>query len=332
MDSAFDPLFDICLISSPSTYGHCWNYFRIEMGDHGPGAKLIDAEGFPLADVDVHSVSIIRNQLVKLRNDFKFLSIDIDKEMLNFHALAKKAQEMGIDLPTGASSSRSEQKQNVGKNTDKKEDVSASSGSSPLTSTPEYSRPVFEVKTVATGSPSFEGGLRSGDMILSFGSCNRERVEREMQRMLREHSENTNTMNEEDEMLSLSSESDRKPTLSKNDAFKSASQSLISQVVRENVGVAVVVVVWRPDQPVEKELLRGSEQGEAVDISNGGMMGNGLVKSGDVTNRGSGGGGKGNDKDGEGSGGSIHSLVIVPQRWSGDGLLGCLVVPVTIDS
>jgi 26S proteasome non-ATPase regulatory subunit 9 len=56
--------------------------------------SLVDLQGFPRNDVDVHQVLIARNAIIRLQNDFKQVTGDIEAELLKFHAVAR--QESGL--------------------------------------------------------------------------------------------------------------------------------------------------------------------------------------------------------------------------------------------
>eukprot|EP00808_Paulinella_micropora_P005394 g31500.t1 len=60
-----------------------------------PGEQLVDQEGFPRADVDVHGARIARNKLSMLHNDFKAIMKRIDTAMLRLHELQRAAQGDG---------------------------------------------------------------------------------------------------------------------------------------------------------------------------------------------------------------------------------------------
>ena len=55
-----------------------------------PGVALTDSEGFPRADVDVHSVRIARQSLAQLQTDHVRVMKEIETAMFALHAEAKK--------------------------------------------------------------------------------------------------------------------------------------------------------------------------------------------------------------------------------------------------
>ena len=116
------------------------------VGTKGP---LVDNEGYPRSDIDVHQVTIARNKLVHLQNDHKNIMHHIEEELKNLHQ-AKK------NLP---GSLQSEEPMQV-------DDVTSSSR--------DHSRRGFAaVDIVSRGSPAEEAGLKVGDVILSFGSISK---------------------------------------------------------------------------------------------------------------------------------------------------------------
>jgi len=63
------------------------------MGSYGAGARLVDEEGFPRADIDVYQVREVRHDLVRAQNDHKALCERITKLMYAMHEQAKKELE-----------------------------------------------------------------------------------------------------------------------------------------------------------------------------------------------------------------------------------------------
>ncbi|KAI0087800.1 hypothetical protein BDY19DRAFT_953271 [Irpex rosettiformis] len=98
---------------------------------------LVDAEGFPRADIDVWEVRHARVRVIELRNDLKAIIDSIHKGL------------QGVFDPSLV--------------LDKEREESSSSG-------PQGLDPFAKVTGVAPGSPAASAGLLREDLILSFGS------------------------------------------------------------------------------------------------------------------------------------------------------------------
>ncbi|KAG0235960.1 putative 26S proteasome regulatory subunit [Actinomortierella wolfii] len=107
----------------------------------GPNERLIDAEGFPRADIDLVAITTLRAKLAKLKNDLKFLMPKIEEALYKVHEAAR------------------EEKNKAG---------SATQGTQAESST-VAPQPFARVNAVAPDSPASEGGLIRGDQILHFG-------------------------------------------------------------------------------------------------------------------------------------------------------------------
>lgn len=55
----------------------------------GMNESLLDAEGFPRADVDVHAVRQARHQIICLQNDLKVIMKEIEQGVINVHTEAR---------------------------------------------------------------------------------------------------------------------------------------------------------------------------------------------------------------------------------------------------
>lgn len=69
-------------------------------GKPGVKGKLIDAEGFPRADVDIHTVRIHRNRLAHLQTDHQAAMKQIEQALFAHHSKIKsdpsKSQVLGV--------------------------------------------------------------------------------------------------------------------------------------------------------------------------------------------------------------------------------------------
>lgn len=112
----------------------------------GVKGNLIDKEGFPRADIDIHAIRILRNKYVCLQTDHKNL-------MKSIESLLKEVMSLPYESPTGLSKPESKTSKNK---------LVAEKDTEDLI-------PILRVDTVDQGSPSADCGLCSGDIILKFG-------------------------------------------------------------------------------------------------------------------------------------------------------------------
>ena len=103
----------------------------------GMDDPLVDAEGYPRADIDVYSVRHARAQLRRLQNDHRALMADIEAGLTQLHA---RHREVGATAAAPAGGS----------------------------ATPPAA--FLQVTGVTEGSPAAEAGLRSGDQLAALGS------------------------------------------------------------------------------------------------------------------------------------------------------------------
>jgi 26S proteasome non-ATPase regulatory subunit 9 len=59
----------------------------------GMDKPLVDREGFPRADIDVHAVRIERHAVIQLQNDHKGLMAQIEIAIQRLHEEARRLQE-----------------------------------------------------------------------------------------------------------------------------------------------------------------------------------------------------------------------------------------------
>lgn len=117
---------------------------------------LVDGDGFPRNDIDVHQVRVARNQIICLQNDLKGLLKEIEKGLHDVHAEARENE--------------------------------GTSGLSPKTAGMETSGTTFEqsilvVNLITPGSPAEDAGLRLHDEIIEFGSINQSNFQKDMQKV-----------------------------------------------------------------------------------------------------------------------------------------------------
>ncbi|KAL9892740.1 26S proteasome non-ATPase regulatory subunit 9 [Glossina fuscipes] len=122
-----------------------------DIGMHGP---LVDVEGYPRNDIDVHQVRQARQQIICLQNDHKALMNEIEKLMHKLHAetgsgeQTEQAQQQDADNETMEDSSQEDQ---------------------PSISEIDL-KVIVRVNHVAPGSPAEKAGLRNDDHIARFGT------------------------------------------------------------------------------------------------------------------------------------------------------------------
>ena len=110
----------------------------------GMTEPLVDAAGFPRAEIDVHTVRINRNLVIRLRNDLKAVMKDIENVLYKIH----QAKRDDMDIDTNES--------NNNENT--------------TPTTHELPVAFAIVNAVAPDSPAYTAGLRRNDHILKFGT------------------------------------------------------------------------------------------------------------------------------------------------------------------
>lgn len=59
----------------------------------GMNEPLVDANGFPRNDIDVHQIRMARNKIICLTNDARNLMKQIEEKLFKFHELEKQKQQ-----------------------------------------------------------------------------------------------------------------------------------------------------------------------------------------------------------------------------------------------
>jgi 26S proteasome non-ATPase regulatory subunit 9 len=122
-----------------------WNQVLVSEGNVGMDGKLVDKEGYPRADIDLYKVREARQQIIRLRNDYKALMEKIEEEIVRVHAHTRELEE--------AEKSKFVEKPVL------------SHGEDPAS----RHRPFAKITQVDPDSPSFEAGLKVDDEIAQFG-------------------------------------------------------------------------------------------------------------------------------------------------------------------
>ncbi|XP_028312737.1 26S proteasome non-ATPase regulatory subunit 9 isoform X2 [Gouania willdenowi] len=114
--------------------------------DQGVGVSgpLVDAEGFPRADVNLYQIRTARHNISCLQNDHKALMVEIEEALHQLHAREKEKHQQD---EAEAQEEAMEQEATV---------------------LPPFAR----VDAVTSGSPASGAGLRVGDEVIEFGSVN----------------------------------------------------------------------------------------------------------------------------------------------------------------
>ena len=134
----------------------------------GATGPLVDSEGYPRGDVDVHATRVARNKLACLNTDHKALMGQIERTMHELHA-ATAAN--GTASAGSAPSARSTPAAAAGTASA----VSAAPSASPaLTVGDAELAPFALVDSVAPAGPAAAAGLLVGDRLLRFGSLHAE--------------------------------------------------------------------------------------------------------------------------------------------------------------
>ncbi|XP_041856052.1 26S proteasome non-ATPase regulatory subunit 9 [Melanotaenia boesemani] len=114
--------------------------------DQGVGVEgpLVDAEGYPRADVNLYQIRTARHNISCLQNDHKAIMAEIEEALHKLHAREKAKREQD---EAEAQVEAMEQR---------------------VTLPPPFAR----VDAVTEGSPASGAGLRVGDGVIEFGSVN----------------------------------------------------------------------------------------------------------------------------------------------------------------
>ena len=125
----------------------------------GVRGNLVDADGFPRGDVEVHAIRIARHALACKQTDHKALMKRIEAGLLAAHAGRLSPPPRRAPLPSASPSSAA-----VGE---------SSSALPPVQRGSLAVAPFASVESVAEGSPALSAGLAIGDLILQFGAVDR---------------------------------------------------------------------------------------------------------------------------------------------------------------
>ena len=126
-------------------------------GEPPAGLKdpLVDAEGFPRADIDIFRVRSQRHRLAEINTDYRKLMKDIDEETKRVHTLKAAAPRINSSDDERKGATR---------------DSSGSYGNSGSDIKYESIEPIATLDEILDNSPSCEAGILDGDLLLAFGA------------------------------------------------------------------------------------------------------------------------------------------------------------------
>ncbi|CEP13398.1 hypothetical protein [Parasitella parasitica] len=134
----------------------------------GMDTPLIDNEGFPRSELDIHTIRASRNMIYRLRNDHRDIMSEIEKILHRIHQV-KKANDEATGTTTAPSTSSPS-------------NTTSSTSASNMNPSTIIEGPVAYaiVNAVAPDSPAYAAGLRRNDHIIQFGdidSTNHDRLQ-----------------------------------------------------------------------------------------------------------------------------------------------------------
>ncbi|WFD42565.1 putative 26S proteasome regulatory subunit [Malassezia psittaci] len=133
-------------------------------------SPLVDAEGFPLAGVDLGGIRKARQQIRMLVHDRQ--QVDAQLKLLVEHAFAK-SPALSASPGSSPAAGRAHLQQSISDTKDannNSEKILAATDETmdDDTANPISARPIA-VRSVSAESPAFAAGLRAGDILTSFG-------------------------------------------------------------------------------------------------------------------------------------------------------------------
>ena len=120
-------------------------------GDAGVTGKLVDAQGFPIPDIDLHQVATHRKRLAEIRTDHTRLTNDLAEALAELHSGVAPAPCPPPKTPTPT--------------------VGMREGAAQPGGVVKWGGPFALVTDVAEGSPAAAAGLKVGDQICELGGA-----------------------------------------------------------------------------------------------------------------------------------------------------------------
>ncbi|CAO3623633.1 unnamed protein product [Cunninghamella blakesleeana] len=117
----------------------------------GMTEPLIDNEGYPLSDIDIPTIRLLRNRIHHVRNDHKDIMKKIESTISLIHSLSREAIKKSSSSTIVA-------------------DTLNNKNNNSNQSTPIVLAPFAKVNAVAPDSPAYIAGLQRNDQILKFGN------------------------------------------------------------------------------------------------------------------------------------------------------------------
>ncbi|KAG0630854.1 hypothetical protein M758_1G208200 [Ceratodon purpureus] len=139
----------------------------------GPGLQgnLVDAQGFPRADLDIPAVRSDRQRLSVLRNDHKEITDAIEKNLIILHSGGFTRGSSQPDRRTGDSEVARPYPRSTPMDIAPSTGITNAEGPSPMDEDAGESNLPFAVfDNVSDGSPAAMDGILMGDQLVKFGS------------------------------------------------------------------------------------------------------------------------------------------------------------------
>ncbi|XP_056138603.1 26S proteasome non-ATPase regulatory subunit 9 isoform X2 [Lampris incognitus] len=119
-------------------------YYDVLDDGVGVASPLVDADGYPRADVNLYQIRAARHSISCLQNDHKAIMLEIEDALHRLHAREKA----------------------------KREQDEAEAQAEALAHDVTLPSPFARVEVVTQGSPASRADIRVGDEIIEFGSVN----------------------------------------------------------------------------------------------------------------------------------------------------------------
>lgn len=151
-----------------------------EPGQPGMNGSLLDKEGFPRSDIDIHAVRSDRNAVIRLANDHKQLSSQLEQLLHKMHALAREtgavaaagnSQPAGNGAAAAAAAPAAAASTSAVQQQDTKTPQASETPAAAAAAADAALRPFAVVDEVADGSPAAAAGIQLGDQLCRFGAA-----------------------------------------------------------------------------------------------------------------------------------------------------------------